>query len=192
MSVCAAEIAKFVKNAIEPLTGSIYGNRYRAAAYLLDGTHLPCVVFQSKRTQIDLFLRRMKELRWKSSPKKALVASFVTGGSRIAYYDLKSVEKSPFAWPSTVLQTIHGETTMGWTAFVAEMRDGTMHSYGTDFRFEFFDLPRGYSHEDIVKIHSGMSYSPSKGLQKFSLELLKESPPLREKPFFTCYLEELD
>ena len=134
----------------------------------------------------------MKELRWKRSQKLPVITSFVSGSSRIASYDLKSVEPSPFAWPSNILKMIHGETTMGWTAFVAEMRDGTMHSYGTSFRFEFFDLPDSYSYTDIVKIHSGMVYSSATGLQKFSLELLEGCSPLREKPFFTCYLRELD
>lgn len=81
---------------------------------------------------------------------------------------------------------------MGWTAFVAEMRDGSMHSYGTSFSTEFFDLPSGYSTKDIVKIHSGMVRSQSGGLQKFSVDMLKGQRPLREKPFFTCYLSELD
>lgn len=192
MSVQAAEVAKFVKSSIEPLTDSVRGNRYRCAAYLIDGTYLPCVVFESTRTRIELFLRRMKQVRWQPSRKKTVIGSFVTGSSRVAYYDLKSVEFSPFAWPAAVLNTIQGETVMGWTAFVAEMRDGTMHSYGTDFNFEFFDLPTGYSYSDLATIHSGMVYSPFNGLQKFTLELGKESSPIREKPFFTCYLDELD
>jgi len=91
-----------------------------------------------------------------------------------------------------LLKTIHGETTMGWTAFVAEMKDGSMHSYGTSFNFEFFDLPNRYLHSDIVKIHSGMIYSKVGRLEKFSVEALKEIQPYREKPFFSCYLETLD
>src|SRR5712664_2974149 len=54
-SICAwvremksSEIIKFLKMEIEPLPDDICGNRYRAAAYLTDGTYLPCVVFQSK------------------------------------------------------------------------------------------------------------------------------------------------
>ncbi len=193
MSVKAVEVAKFVRSSIEPLADPIYGNRYRCAAYLLDGTYLPCVVFQSKKKLIELYLRRMKQLRWRPSQKRTVISSFVTGDSRIAHYDLKSVESSPFAWPLAILKTIHGETIMSWTAFVVEMHDGTMHSYGTEFSAEFFDLPNGYSYTDIATIHSGMVSSPSHGLQKFSIELFKDSPPpLREKPFFTCYLDELD
>lgn len=192
MSIPTAEIAEFVRSSIEPLPDSIYGNRYRCAAHLLDGTYLPCVVFQSKKARLDLFFRRMKELRWRSSQKRLVTGSFVTGDSRVASYQLKSVEPSPFAWPLAVLKEIHGETTMGWTAFVTQMQDGTMHNYGTSFSFEFFDLPNGYKFNDIAKVHSGMSYSPSEGLQSFALNKVTSSPPLREKPFFTCYLDELD
>ena len=191
MSVRTADIARFLKESIEPLPDSVYGNRYRCAAYLLDDTYLPCVVFESKRATLDLFSRRMKQLRWQPSQKREVVKSFVTGGSSVASYELKSVEYSRFAWPLAILKEIHGETTMGWTAFVVEMRDGSMHSYGTNFRFEFFDLPAGYCYDDIAKIHSGMSYSPSGALEKFGLEQLKASTLMREKPFFTCYLDEL-
>jgi len=186
------EIAKIVRDLVEPLPDPIYGNRYRAAGYLLDGTYLSCIVFQSRRAQIDLFLRRWNEVKTSSAESRRLAAAFVASGSRLSDYDLKAVEPSPFAWPSAILKNIHGETTMGWTAFVVEMRDGTMYSFGTSFRFEFFDLPDGYSYNDVAKIHSGMVYSPSQGLVRFSLPILRENPPLREKPFFTCYLEDLD
>jgi hypothetical protein len=191
MNMKPSELAKFVTDNIEPLKDSIYGNRYRAAAHLTDGTYLPCVVFQSRQAQVKLALRRFKELRWKRSQYRGVVDTFVSGGSHVAEYNLKAVEISPFAWPLDLLKTIHGETTMGWTAFVAEMKDGKMYSYGTDFRMEFFDLPQGYSHGDILRIHSGMLYSLARGPEKFSLDAMKETQPLREKPFFTCYLKEL-
>jgi hypothetical protein len=127
------ELTRFLTENVEPLSHPIYGNRYRAAARLTDGTYLPCVVFQSKKTQVELALRRFKQVRWKASQYKAVIESFVSKGSRVADYDLKAVEMSPYAWPVELLNTIHGETTMGWTAFVAEMTDATMHPYGTQF-----------------------------------------------------------
>jgi hypothetical protein len=186
------EMAAFVVRNVEPLTDRIYGNRYRVAAHLKDGTYLPCAVLQSKRAHVDLALRRFKELRWKRSQYESVVESFVSAGSRVADYHLRDVEVSPFAWPLDILKQIHGETTMGWTAFVAEMRDGTMHSYGTQFNFEFFDLPTDYSYADITKIHSGMIHSPTRGLEPYSLSASKEVQTWREKPFFTCYLSVLN
>ena len=185
------ELSKFLKSSIEPLPDGIYGNRYRAAVRLLDGTHLPCVVFQSRKSQVELALRRFDQLRNQPSQYNAVVEVFVAGGSRINDYEISEVEPSPYAWPLAILKQIHGETVMSWTAFVVEMRDGTMHSYGTSFCFEFFDMPAGYTYTDIARIHSGMLYSQERGLQAFSLDLQKEIQPYREKPFFTCYLKEL-
>jgi hypothetical protein len=186
------ELARLVRATIEPMKHPVYGDWYRAAAYLSDGTYLPCVVFQGKRPRVDLALRRFDELRSNPAQLRKVAASFVAGGPCVAYYDLMSVEASPFAWPTEILKMIHGETTVGWTAFVVEMRDGTMHSFGTSFSFEFFSLPQGYAHQDIVKIHSGMVYSESHGLQRFSMEWMKNEKPIRERPFFNCYLEGLD
>lgn len=192
MSIRETDIASFLKASIDPLNDSIYGNRYRAAAYLTDGTYLPCVVFQSEKKQVELFQRRMKDLESKPSQQRDVTAVFVAAGSRVNSFDLKSVEPSPYAWPFAILKTIQGETAMGWTAFVAEMRDGTLYSYGTSFNFEFFDLPTGYSYTDIAKVHCGMVYSESKGLQPYSSDLQREVRTIRERPFFTCYLKALD
>jgi hypothetical protein len=186
------KMGSFVADKVEPLPDKIYGKRYRVAAHLNDGTYLPCLVLQSRQAQVELALRRFKQHRWKGSQYKSVVETFVAGGSPVASYQLKDIEISLFAWPIELLKTIHGETTMGWTAFVTEMKDGTMYSYGTSFNFEFFDLPGGYSHSDITKIHSGVSYSKAAGLEPFSMRAVQEIQPYREKPFFTCYLQALD
>lgn len=185
------ELATFLRDNIEPLKDPIYGDRYRAAAHLTDGTHLPCVVFQPRRKLVDLALRRFEELRKNKEQYRDVVASFVADGSSVAYWDIKTVEASPFAWPIRLLKTIHGETAMGWTAFVVEMKDGTMHSYGTQFNVEFFDLPQTYSYQDIARIHSGFVFSEAKKFEQFSMAAIKTVRPYREKPFFTCCLDEL-
>jgi hypothetical protein len=185
------QIAAYVRGNVEPLTDRIYGNSYRVAAHLKDGTYLPCVVLQSKRAQVDLALRRFKELRWKRSQYESVVESFVSAGSRVADYQLREVEVSPFAWPLDILRQIHGETRMGWTAFVVEMRDGTMHSYGTPFNFQFFEFPANYSHANIAKIHSGMTHSPTRGLEPYSLSASKEHRPGERSRFSPVILASL-
>jgi hypothetical protein len=187
----ADDLLKFLKSSIEPIEDTIYGNRYRSAVRLLDGTYLPCVVFQSRKSRVELALHRFDQLRAVPSQYKMVVESLVAGGSIVDDYQISAVEPSPYAWPLAILKQIHGETAMSWTAFVVEMTDGTMYSYGTSFCFEFFDLPAGYSHFDIAKVHSGMVYSRERGLQSFSTDLQKEIQPYREKPFFTCYLGQL-
>ena len=58
-----SEIIEFLKAEVETLPDSIYGNRYRATVYLIDGTYLPCVVFQSKGKRVDLALKRFEQLK---------------------------------------------------------------------------------------------------------------------------------
>jgi hypothetical protein len=186
------DIAKFLEANIEPLDDAIYGPRYRASAQLVDGTDLPCVVFQSKRRLVDLALRRFTELRIELNQYRDVVGSFAASGGTVDVYNLKRVNTSPYAWPVSMLKTIHGETTMGWTAFVVEMKDSRCFSYGTPFSFEFLDLPNGYSFLDIKCIYSGAVYAKDEGLQPFSISRAQGISCLRERPFFTCYLEEIE
>lgn len=159
---------------------------------MTDGTYLPCVVFQSKRRQVNLALRRFAELKDKPEAYRAVVESFAANKSCVADYEILRIEASRFAWPLSTLRQIHGETRMGWTAFVVEMNDGRRFSYGTSFRFEFFDLPSGYGFRDIKEIHSGMVHLDSDGTQPFTMDRHKQAECFREKPLFTCYLEGID
>jgi hypothetical protein len=188
----SAEIASLVKAEVEPLPDTIYGPRYRVSAFLSDGTYLPCVVVQSKRKQTDLAERRFEQLKKQPDHYRPVLEVFVAAGSRVADHDISRVAISPHAWPLATLRQIHGETTMGWTAFVVEMSDGRRFSYGTSFRFEFFDLPDGYSFNDIKTIHSGMIHSDAEGTKPFSSSAMPGIKCFREKPFFTCYIDGLD
>lgn len=141
------------------MSDQIYGNRYRAAVRLKDDTYLPSVVFQGRKSQVELAFRRFNQLQAQPQQYRMVVESFVSKGSHVADYEIKTVELSPFAWPLADHKQIHGETVMSWTAFVVEMKDGTLYSFGTTFCFEFFDLPHGYSYTDIARVHSGMIYS---------------------------------
>jgi hypothetical protein len=186
------EILNFLKSEIEPLPDNISGNRYRASVHLLDGTYLPCVVFQSKIKRVELALKRFEQLKNKPDQYRIVVESFVASGSCLADYDVLSIEPSPFAWSRDILKMIHGETTMAWTAFVVEMDDGKRFSYGTSFNMKFFDLPIGYNFSRIRNIFSGMVHSDTEGTRPFTLENHKATRYLREKPFFTCYLDGID
>jgi hypothetical protein len=41
---------------------------------------------------------------------------------------------------------------MAWTGFIANMKDGKQFAFGTSFLFDFFDMPKGYSPNDIAEI----------------------------------------
>ncbi len=71
--------------------------------------------------------------------------------------------------------------------FTAKMRDGKVFGFGTSFNFEFFDLPEGYSYNDIVEIHSGMVVDANGAERDFTHDWTVHY--YREKPFFYCYTD---
>jgi len=146
------EIVKFLKSNIEPLDDNAYGPGYRASVYLIDGTFLPCVIFRNPNVTINLAIRRFKEEQSKTGFFKRssrtsyynIVKNFVVYGNCINDYDIERVEESRYAFPLKIQQQIRGETTMGWTGFAAKMKDGKCFGFGTSFRWEFFQIPKGY------------------------------------------------
>jgi hypothetical protein len=182
------QIIDFLKNNIEPTPYFDWAPLYRCSAYLKDGLYIPCVAFQSASNRIDLAIRRFDETRPKlfkpSSPNnsfnyRSIVASFVTKGNSINDYDIDRVETSPFAIPLERLKEIKGETSMSWTGFDVLMIDDKRFTFGTSFNTEFFEMPTGYSANEIKKIipHS----TGQKPVGKV----------FREKPYFFCYTDGL-
>ena len=199
------EIVRFLKDNIEPLENSAYGLGYRASVYLIDGTFLPCVIFRNPKTVVNLAIRRFKEeLSGKSIfglssgvGYYSIVKNFVTKGNCINDFDIMSVEKSKFAFPLSIQKQIRGETTMGWTGFAAKMKDGKYFGFGTTYLWEFFQIPDGYSVDDIEEIinHSyvlknGELRSHREGNQTRPEEY-KNAVVYRERPFFECFLDSL-
>lgn len=199
------DIIKFLKDNVEPLQDNSYGDGYRASAYLKDGTFLPCVIFRNPKTVVNLAIRRFKEEqtgkgifnRLSGLGYYNIVKNFVTNGNCINDYDIDRVEKSKFAFPLTIQKQIQGETTMGWTGFAAKMKDGKYFGFGTNFRWEFFQMPNNYSVDDIVEIinHSyvlktGEIRSHREGAITRPEEY-KEAVVYRERPFFECFIDNL-
>ena len=199
------DIIKFLKDNVEPLEDSAYGPGYRASIYLLDGTFLPCVIFRNPKAIVNLAIRRFKEEQsGKSIFNRSsglgyydIVKNFVTKGNCINDYDIDRVEKSKFAFPLSIQKQIHGETTMGWTGFVAKMKDGIHFGFGTTFHWEFFQMPENYSTNDIEEIinhsyvlNTGELRSHREGPQTRP-DVYKNAVVYRERPFFECYLDNL-
>jgi hypothetical protein len=201
----AADIIQFLKDHIEPLHDEIYGPGYRASAYLTDGTYLPCVLFRNPDPIVKLAIRRFKDeqsgngIFSKSSGLgyPDIVKTFVAKGNCISDYDIDRVEKSPFAFPLTVQQQIQGETAMSWTGFVARMKDGKHVGFGSTFRWEFFNMPDGYSVEDIDEIinHSYVLQTGEVRAHKVPFvqppDDYKDAVVYRERPFFECFIDGL-
>ena len=55
------DIIKFLKESIQPLPNEIYGNGYRASATLIDGLHLPCILFRNPKPITDLAIKGFKQ-----------------------------------------------------------------------------------------------------------------------------------
>jgi len=187
-----------VLGAVEPLQHEIYGPRYRCSLTLKDGTHLPCAVVQSKRKQVDLAIRRIREearVRGVDLPGET-VAAFSAAGNHVNAYDVQSGGTSRFAIPLRLLRQIHGETRMGWTGWVFRMKDGREFSYGSAFHMEFFELPDGYDFSDVDEVVNH-AYLDQKG-NLVSLERgaglgsgYQPGRVYRERVFFTCFVDAL-
>jgi hypothetical protein len=184
---------------VEPLPDSIYGPRYRCQLTLKDGTLLPCAVLQSRSKVVELAKRRIKEeMSGKGrlagpDPYGQILSGFVADGNRVSDYAVTSATQSRFAPPLALLRQIHGETTMAWTGWVFEMKDGSLFSYGSSFDMEFLDLPNGYTFEDVIKVHNH-SFVLDGALR--TLEEGRVLPAdydrvnlLRERQSFTCYID---
>lgn len=196
-------IISYLKENVTPLNDDRFGPGYRASVYLTDGTFLPCVLFRNSEPIVELAVRRFKEEQSGRSifAKSAglgyeyVVKTFVAQGNCINHYEIAEITKSRFAFPLEVLGQVKGETTMGWTAFVASFRDGRRLGFGTRWSTEFFDLPQGYETEEIVEIINNSyllgtgevvhhrSLDPKMTIAKLDIN--------REKPFFECYLDGL-
>ena len=179
------EIIKYVKKNFKPLKDYDGSPLYRCSAILNDGIYLPCVAIKSTKICVDLAIKRFEETRkdkklHKSVGYRSIVESFVCSGNRLNDYDVKSLDKSPYAIPLARMSEMGGETSMGWTEFTGVMDDGTDYCFGTTFHTIFFDMPEGYTAERLVKLIPAVRGEPRKHDEVF-----------REKPHFECYVNKL-
>jgi len=192
----------FLKAGVEPFPDTNFGDGFRCGAYLKDGTYLPCVMLRKFGPTVELAMRRFEQEKkgngvfgFGQNGYEQIVKSFVASGNRISNYDVVKVEPSRYAIPLSLLKQIEGETTMSWTGFVFEMRDGAKFSFGTSFNAEFFDLPERYSFDDVVAVHNH-AYVSDRGELKSLHQGMGEQPAdydrsrvYRERPYFICYYD---
>lgn len=199
------DIITFLKENVAPLNNATLGAGYRAAAYLLDGTYLPCVIFRNPRNIVNLAIKRFKEemggggifSRRPKSNHYNVVKGFVASGNCVNEYDIQRVEKSRYAFPMDIQMQIQGETTMGWTGFAAKMKDGKYLGFGTSFRWEFFQMPDEYSVDDITEIINHSYVLQTGELRSHKEEEMtrpddyNKATVYREMPFFECFIDNL-
>jgi hypothetical protein len=197
------DIIKFLKDNIEPMEDNSYGQGYRAAAYLTDGTFLPCVIFRNPSTVVNLAIKRFKDEQSGNSifAKSSgigyndIVKTFVTRGNCVNEYDISKVELSKHSFPLQTIKLIRGETKMGWTGFVAKMKDGKQFAFGTDFYFSFFEMPTNYHPNDIVEIINHTYIGKDNELKSYHAsdvyDVFTHDMVFRSKPFFDCFMDNL-
>ena len=201
-----SQIIEFLKSEIEPLEDQFLGLGYRASVYLNDGTYLPAVLFRNPIKKVEQAILRFKQektgkgiMNWgkEKDAYNEIVKLFVTKGNKINDYDIEKVERSPFAFSKEILSQIKGETTMAWTGFVVKMRDGKCFGFGTSFLFQFFQIPNGYTSDDISEIINHSYISESGEVKSHKVPFMKRPDDYnmevinRERPFFECYIEGL-
>lgn len=182
-----------------------YGQQCRCSVTLNDGLYLPCVILQKATPRVDLALRRFEQEKHRDNTSdkpegsyEKIVRNFVTAGTTIDTYKIQTITDSPYVLPKDFIEKITGEIIMGWAAWVFEMSDGAVFSYGSQFSFHFFQLPEGYSFSDVNEVHDqayvdkeGMVKSINADLEDYikKLETDDLAPVYRERPYFTCYLD---
>jgi len=171
------DIVSFLKGNVTPVVHLQTGEEfYRCAAKLTDDTDIHCVVIQDTANRVELAQRRFKE----TGHDESIIQSFVCSGNHLNGYDIESLKPSPYLIPVDRLGEIEGETSMGWTEFVAVMNDGETFCFGTSYHTFFFNMPDSYTGNDIVKI-----------IPAVRNESRKHDVVYRERPFFDCYIEGL-
>jgi len=199
-------ISNYVNSHVNDADDELYGPGFRCSVELKDGTLLPCVIIRYGKYQTELALRRFEEEKKgkgvfgksKKSYQK-IVHHFLTSRNQVNDYDIKNIYPSKFAIPQKLVKRIEGETSMGWTGWVFEMTDGQMFSYGSSFLFSFFELPKEYGFSDVLNVHNHSFVDKSGNLQSLRDENYNfhkdydssyHKKILRERPYFTCYIEE--
>jgi hypothetical protein len=191
MGAMQPHFERIVKS-VEPLVDSVYGPLYRCSLTLKDGTFLPCAVLQSKNKLVELATRRLREETGDAAQR--VFKSFVSAGNRVNDYDVADAAPSRFAPPVELLRQIRGETSMGWTGWVFEMKDGSLFPYGSTFLMEFFQLPDGYEFSDVATVHNHSVVSEDGNvspLRRAGLPRYGARSVLRERPYFVCPLDGL-
>lgn len=183
-------IPTLIQSGIEEVPEAFGGPGYRCAAWLKDGTFLPCVFVQKIGPSADQLCKVIdEELRGEGGydpltcdPVREHLKWQLCYPNQIAAHLIERVEPSPFAIPMLLLEQITGEVASYVWLFALETASGHR------FRFSgqapssmiFFELPDEVSFSDFVKV-----INPN---ARKSLPRCKAT--LHERVFFNCYVDD--
>lgn len=197
------EIVSFLKNNIEPIIVSDGELVYRASAYLLDGLLLPCVVFRNSQKAYVKMEDNLKQSIKRSFFGKKIRETYIhylltlNKQNTINIIDISKVEKSKYSLPAHLLKRFDSTDFFLADGFVGIMSDGTTIGFGSNSNYCFLDMPDGYTADDIVEVKEN-HYVLTSGqvVERFrdsldNTELYKDTVTYANRPYFTCYLNDL-
>ena len=180
-------IVNWLKREIEPISDFDGNPEYPCAVILQDDTIMECAVIKSKEVKLHCAIGRVLDAdlteidrtsEWTPLNKIDLIMeALVTNNNSINSYNIKSVFKSKFAIPQSIQQQITGETRMSWTQFTGEMDDGNKFNFGTSYHRTFFNMPSGYTSQNLKRIEMHKQIDNQK--------------IYRERSFFEIFIEHL-
>lgn len=171
---------------IEEVPSEFGGRGHRCAAWLRDGTYLPCVFMRRIGPYADRLCEIVDEefrgqgaYRLTANPVREALKVQFAGSNHVTLHDIDRIEPSPFALPMKLLTQVSGETAMSLWLFLLEADDGRRFSFTGSHLAEllFFDLPEGLHFTNFVKV-----LPPPRGRSS--------KPPLHARPYFTCLVDD--
>jgi len=174
---------------IEEVPVEFGGPGFRCAAWLTDGTYLPCVFVQPIGWYADRRVELIKQefqgdggYRFYPNPLRERIKGDLTWSCSIAAYYIERVEPCRFAIPLSLLSQVRGETAMSLWLFALETaeRRRVGFSGGHLASMIFFDLPEDVEFSDFVTVRN---VDRNKRLPKCEANF-------RERMFFNCFADD--
>jgi hypothetical protein len=183
-------IPTLIQAGIEEMPEEFGGPGYRCAAWLRDGTYLPCVFVQRIVRSADQLRKSIgDELRGEGQydprtcdPVRQLLKWHLCCPTQIAAHLVERVEPSPFAIPISLLKQVTGEVASYVWLFALETAGGRRFEFsGQDpSSMIFFELPENVSFSDFVTVINPNARG----------SLPRCETTLRERVFFNCYVDD--
>lgn len=174
---------------IEEVPEDFGGPGFRCAAWLTDGTYLPCVFVQRIGRYADRSFE-MAEAEFRGdgayalfpNPVREAIKSDLTWSNRVACYYIERVEPCRFATPLSLLSQVRGETAMSLWLFALETANGRRFSFagGHLASLLFLDLPGDVEFSDFVTVRN---VDRNKRLPKCEAAF-------RERMSFNCFADD--
>jgi hypothetical protein len=146
---------------IEEVPQEFGGPGFRCAAWLKDGTYLPCVFVQRigpyadrRREMIEAEFRGVGSHKLFPDPVRESIKGELIWSNRVACHHIDRIEPSRFAIPMSLLEQVRGETAMALWLFALETADERRFGFtgGHLAQMMFFDLPNDVQFSDFVNV----------------------------------------